>query len=54
MNLHVDDEVSVDGVHAVVHEVLPFVVWISRDDLIIDVPMDPRDVRLRPWPEVSA
>lgn len=54
MNLIVQQELAVDWdghlEHAVVSEVLPRVVWLQLDSCILDVPFDPADSRLHPWP----
>lgn len=40
--------------HGVVHDVSVRVVWVSLDSVVVDVPFDPQDSRLQPWPEVAA
>lgn len=51
---HVGDELGVrapDGHldHGIVGEVTRM-VWIKLDNSVLDVPMDPADSRLQPWP----
>lgn len=51
--LHVADEIGVRDhgvlVHAIVRDVLARIVWVSRDDVILDAPYHRDDPRLEPW-----
>ena len=53
LDVHPNDELAIDDngvrVHAVVHEVVAWGVWLSRDDLCCDVLYALDDRRLSWW-----